>query len=774
MRYENIILAALFLATHAGAEIIVGSQELTFDAYPGRYTETVLRIRNNLNYSVLAVVGGSEGELRDLIALDNTRLSLEPVSEGDLKIRFYVYHRTDPGTYYGEIMVTTGNTINGVPVALNVLDVSKSIKLNLTSTPYSSIVRPGELLKIQSDIVNPEETEIVTHLEVFLINPETGGIVAKTDTNISVTTVVSRVSILDIPDDIPSGEYKIQTSLSVYGKDNTKTTITLSDSVITIKPSLMDSMTNYVQSRFTRSNIQRFLSMLIILLIISAYIVHLIRDARKRKIYLESIDFGSLPKPSTNAGFIGRVAETKIRTFIDFNQLQTHTLCAGATGSGKTIATQIIVEEALLKGISVIVFDPTAQWTGFLRPCKTKGMLRLYPHFRMNKKHARAFNGNIRTIDDPSWHLKIREYLKPGEINIFCLHKLQPKQIDQLVENTIKDIIHEDLDEHPSTRLLIVYDEVHRLLPKFGGSGKGFIQIERGVREFRKWGVGLVLISQVLSDFIGEIKANIGTEIQMRTRYEKDLERIKMKYGKDTQVSVVRARVGTGMIQNSQYNKGKPYFISLRPSLHDPHRLGDEEIDKYERYNRRISKLKEGVKDLEATGVDIFDFEIEIDLAITNLKNGSFDIIDLYLESLEPRLEEEYRRLDNEVRKKVDDMRRIRREELKKFEEGQKRFDKEVEERMEKFKTSIESEEKKVVDFEKYYWGKILDEQRNIAAERDKTEEWIKPRQPPEEEKKVDKGELEKRATEIREKVEGVKVTEEKKTGEGVEKGGKD
>ena len=42
-----------------------------------------------------------------------------------------------------------------------------------------------------------------------------------------------------------------------------------------------------------------------------------------------------------------------------------------------------------------------------------------------------------------------------------------------------------------------------------------------------------MLVSQVLSDFMGEIKANINTEIQMRTRDEGDLNRIKMQYGEE-------------------------------------------------------------------------------------------------------------------------------------------------------------------------------------------------------------------------------------------------
>jgi hypothetical protein len=58
---------------------------------------------------------------------------------------------------------------------------------------------------------------------------------------------------------------------------------------------------------------------------------------------------------------------------------------------------------------------------------------------------------------------------------------------------------------------------------------KEFLQIERACREFRKWGLGVMLISQVLNDFVGEIKANINTELQARTLEEGDLERIRFK-----------------------------------------------------------------------------------------------------------------------------------------------------------------------------------------------------------------------------------------------------
>jgi len=56
------------------------------------------------------------------------------------------------------------------------------------------------------------------------------------------------------------------------------------------------------------------------------------------------------------------------------------------------------------------------------------------------------------------------------------------------------------------------------------------LQVERACREFRKWGMGVMLISQVLNDFVGEIKANINTEVQTknirRRRFRKDKDEI--------------------------------------------------------------------------------------------------------------------------------------------------------------------------------------------------------------------------------------------------------
>ena len=313
----------------------------------------------------------------------------------------------------------------------------------------------------------------------------------------------------------------------------------------------------------------------------------------------------------------------------------------------------MIVEEALLKGVAVIVFDPTAQWSGMLRKCNDKFMLSLYPNFGMKPTMARAFNGNVRQITNALELIDVRKYVRPGEIQILACNKLDPKDIDLFVANSIREVFHANFNENPELRLFLVYDEVHRLLPKFGGSGEGFLQIERGCREFRKWGIGILMISQVLADFVGQIKANINTEIQMRTRDEGDLARIKEKYGGEVLQGLVKASVGSGMVENPTYNRGRPYFIAFRPFLHNTQRLPDEELEKYNKWNEVIEDLDFQLQQLEELKQDVFDLKLQLKLALDKVKSGNFNMVEIYLQEVTPRVQKMWEKLGKKPQKRV-------------------------------------------------------------------------------------------------------------------------
>jgi len=63
------------------------------------------------------------------------------------------------------------------------------------------------------------------------------------------------------------------------------------------------------------------------------------------------------------------------------------------------------------------------------------------------KSDARAFNGNVRQITNAREIIEIKKYMKPGEINVFSVNKLDPEDINILAANTIREVFHANLGE---------------------------------------------------------------------------------------------------------------------------------------------------------------------------------------------------------------------------------------------------------------------------------------------------------------------------------------
>jgi hypothetical protein len=299
----------------------------------------------------------------------------------------------------------------------------------------------------------------------------------------------------------------------------------------------------------------------------------------KKTAKFEWPDLTKLPKKSPDTIWIGRLVELKNRAYMTIDQLKQHVLIAGGTGGGKSVNGMIIAEEILQRNIPVIVLDPTGQWGGFMKPCTERKMLDCYKKFDLKIEQRGKFSGRILEIRDPFTELDFLSMVKKGQILVLSLEKLQPRYVDLFTKRFIRYIFASNPKETTELKLLIVSEEVHRFLPKYGGQN-AYLALESGVREFRKWGIGLVLISQVLTDFKGAIRANIGTEVQFRTKYSGDINMVKAKYGALYSSFVAKLPVGTGMYQNPEFNDGKPYFIEFRPLYHNPLGLTDAERKK--------------------------------------------------------------------------------------------------------------------------------------------------------------------------------------------------
>jgi len=551
-------------------------------------------------------------------------------SQASMRLIVRLLGNGEPGLYMGRLKIS-GDMDAVIPIELTITNEGKiplkSLILKIDSLQKSAY--RGEEFRYKVDMINLlTGSEFDVHLNFTLSNLNRSKILYLGTQDARVQTFTSLLRKANLPADLELGDYRLSVEADYVGyKATANTLFVVADPFY--KYNLFGVLPIWLLSTF----IGFFSTGFFIFVIIK-------KQKEKNKRFHATVDYKALPKPGDRSLFCGFIAETKKKFFMDMDKLTVHSIVAGSTGGGKSISAQDIVEECLIKGASVCVFDPTAQWSGMLRKLADKKFLSFYAPFGMNpKKDPRAFPGNIKAIKDHREIVDIFKYMKtPGEIQVFTTNTLDPKNYDVFVANMIRQIFHSKLDEFRVLRYLVVFDEIHRILPKFGGSGEGFLQIERGCREFRKWGIGILLISQVLSDFVGEIKANINTLVQMKTRDDGDLNRIKMQYGEEFIQSLVKSPVGSGMVQNAAYNHGQPFYVTFRPILHSVVRLKDEELEEYNKWNEVLEQLDYEFDQLEEEKQDVFDLRLEMKLARDKVKGGNFNMVKIYLDGLTPRI----------------------------------------------------------------------------------------------------------------------------------------
>ena len=162
--------------------------------------------------------------------------------------------------------------------------------------------------------------------------------------------------------------------------------------------------------------------------------------------------------------------------------------------------------------------------------------------------------------------------------------------------------------------------------------------LEKACREFRKWGIGLIMCSQVLADFKEAVSGNVLTDIQLNTKSLEDIKKARDKYGEKYAQRVTRQGLGVGMIHNPKYNDGKPYFIQFRPTWHNPHKITNEELEEYRQFAKELTEIRKTITEMKKAGKEVFDFEVELRLAEDKLKLGNFRMAKIYITSLKKHL----------------------------------------------------------------------------------------------------------------------------------------
>ena len=584
---------------------------------PGSKKTYSLWISNMMSQSIQPEII-INGPVSNLLTLTQKSVLIESLKEKEIPIQLSVPENIQVGTYTGEIIISSGRR-ERLPITIFVIKDTSEIQINLKT--LTKTVKPNETLAFEVNFFSITQKKEVNADIIYTIQKmNSNEIIYKNLENIFISTPHHIIKYIYLPNNITSGKYYIMVN------------VTYQDG----KLSSVDSF-EVSSSLFTASTVRYILiaSVCILSFLLGYISIKKYNKWKKSKLrYIFPVNFNLLPKGDLN---VGKIAETNIKATFDSNDITTHIIVAGSTGAGKSVSASIFAEELLEKKIPVVVFDPTAQWTGFVKPCKDENVLKYYKNHGLTVDNTKSYPGNIYEMIDPKAKIDFKKYMNPGEITVFVLNKLKPGEYDEAVTNIIDSIFNQSWEESTQPKLIIVFDEVHRLLEKYGGKG-GYVALERACREFRKWGIGLIMASQVLSDFKEAIKGNVLTEIQMHTKSLNDLQRIEKKYGLEYARRVAKEEVGIGMVQNPKYNKGMPWFISFRPPLHMPHKISDQEMQMYKEYNYRIEKLEQEIEKLAATGKDVFDLRIELKLAKDKLKKGMFRVAEIYIESLNKKL----------------------------------------------------------------------------------------------------------------------------------------
>ncbi|MBI4438944.1 DUF853 family protein [Candidatus Woesearchaeota archaeon] len=613
-------------------------EKITAKLKKGTYTTIPMNLKN-YKQTKIETSFKTEGKAEPLVKLSSDKLTISPSSEG--KIDITILANTDPGVYTGKLTIT-GDIKKEIPIEILVYSEDKlpveslKVKINL---PDSNI-RIGSKLHYRVELQNQlQEEGFSVKLTYTATNKKNYTQELGTD-EIEIRTAMILVKATELPKDIQPGDYALIVKAEYLGTTSTHTAYFKMSQPI---------------YKYSILGVPLWIVLITTGLLATGTFTTLVYKKRKaeKKRYKASVNPKNLPKEGPRGMHAGIIVDTSLKAIMDMDQLPLHTLISGASGSGKTITAQVMAEEALMKGVSIVVIDPTAQWTGFLRPCTDKKMLANYKKFSMKPSSARPFNGNIKAISDETEEIEYKKLMKPEEINIFVTKGLETKQLETLIASMIDRIFSENFPEAREIKYLIIIDGIHNLLPKFGGTGNVFVKIERAVREFRKWGIGLVIISQTMNDFSDEIKANINTQIMHRVRDEKDMAVIKEEYGEEILQSMIKADMSVAMYENAAYNQGKPYFIQLRPVMHDQNRITDTELINYTKYNEIIEDMETQVSQLEALNIDVFDMKLGIKMITDKIKTGNFSMADIYLEDLRNSTANQFKKLGKTPEKKA-------------------------------------------------------------------------------------------------------------------------
>lgn len=264
-----------------------------------------------------------------------------------------------------------------------------------------------------------------------------------------------------------------------------------------------------------------------------------------------------------------------------------HVLVSGAPGSGKSYLGRVIVESSTVyPNLGIVVLDPRNQWVGLLCSEDRPEIVAAYKAFGVEPTQARSFDfvyhavgmnlgeplpEDLRQLAKGRWVVSFKGLKNRARCELFA------RVLDALFEACSGS-------ESEKPRILVVVEEAHLFTKRRVSSDarpaaeRAELSMERAVREGRKYGVSLVILTQSVRDFSygsAAIRQNVATQIFM---HNKDRE---IEYAADflgNGQAIVRLRPGEAFLCNPTWGVAKvavrpPFSKVWEPSASETERL---------------------------------------------------------------------------------------------------------------------------------------------------------------------------------------------------------
>jgi hypothetical protein len=140
------------------------------------------------------------------------------------------------------------------------------------------------------------------------------------------------------------------------------------------------------------------------------------------------------------------------------------------------------------------------------------------------------------------------------------------------------------MPESPKLSHLLVIEEAHRLKDH----PRVVELLELFARTARVRGVGLLLVTQVLTDLAPGLRSQASTHLLLKTAYSQDLTRAGQIAGKEIQARLPGLKQGTGFVHFADY--GPPLLTAFRPPLHRQSAIPEAQLV-FHRANSDLAKI---------------------------------------------------------------------------------------------------------------------------------------------------------------------------------------